>query len=103
MIEARRHIRYAVRLPCRIDLAEYSLHAQVVDLSRAGARLELPIVGNRQALWGVSSVLIEAIGRFDAQVRWQSGNILGLTFLSPGDRVEQFLDKAQLRPVENQL
>jgi hypothetical protein len=100
MIGRRRHTRYSVRLPCRIELAEYSLRGLVVDLSRSGARLELPFAGNTEAFWSVSSILIEAIGRFEAQVRWQSGNILGLAFQSPGDRVERYLLEAQLRPVE---
>lgn len=93
----RRHVRYVVRLPCRIDLKDNSLSAEVVDLSAEGARLMLPFAGNTQDLWGVTSLLIDPIGRFEVKVRWQSGNYLGVAIASPGDRIEQFIIKMQYK------
>jgi hypothetical protein len=95
----RRQTRYVVRLPCRIDLREYSQSAEVVDLSASGARLVLPFAGDTQALWGITSVLIDELGYFDTRVRWQSGNTLGVQFTSPGDRVENYIVKMQLQAV----
>ena len=82
-----------MRLPCRVEFSGGSLSAQVIDLSQAGARIELPVAGNTEDFWGITSIQVDGIGYLAVEVRWQSGNIIGMAFRTSEAKVQDYIDK----------
>jgi hypothetical protein len=82
-VERRTEGRVSTWLPCRIHLACGTLMAQVIELSRAGARIELSIALPPTELWTLSGLEIDGRERIGARVVWNSGKIAGLAFARP--------------------
>jgi hypothetical protein len=91
MIERRHETRLAVRLPCRAEFGHCSLSGEVVELSSGGARIAFPISGQPAEMQSLASVNIDGIGKIAAEMRWQSGNRVGVTFKRDDLRVQTYL------------
>lgn len=91
--------RIVVRLPCALQCPGSSVAAMTLDLSPAGARVALPLLGLPE-FWLVEALSIPALGWFAVEPRWQSGLQIGLRFSDTdraSDLIGQFLGSAFAR------
>jgi len=92
-LDQRRYLRQRVLWAARLDTAEGSFNCIILDVSKAGAKLQLaaPIpVTARQKV----ELVIEPMGRLKAEVIWQIDERMGLRFISDPQDVARVIGRA---------
>lgn len=76
----RRAQRLRVRAPAAIDAAGEIIQVRLLDISLAGAKIE---IDTRLKAWSEVRVAIDGLGRKKAKVRWWRQGFAGLHFHTP--------------------
>ncbi len=92
-LDQRRHVRQRVLWAARLDTQEGSFNCIILDVSKDGAKLQLaapiPVVPRQRA-----TLVIEPMGRLDAEVIWQVAERIGLRFMSDHQEVARVIGRA---------
>lgn len=92
-LEQRRHVRQRVLWAARLDTIDGSFNCIVLDISKEGAKLQLaapiPVMPRQQV-----SLVIEELGRLEAETIWQVSERMGLRFLANHQQVARVIGRA---------